>query len=304
MVDGGRKHLVAVRAGDASLHRAWLDQPNHQRSFDLLASYYSAAAFERHRPEEGVTAVFVKGGKWDGLHQSFAITGIDLDRYDYVWLPDDDIATDGASIEQIFALSRAYDLALSQPALTRDSYFSYFPLLQCSAFRLRYTNLVEIMVPCLNRELLRCALPLFADTMTGFGMDYVWCRWRECGPFRSAILDAVAVRHTRPVGLHLKSVAARAGRNEEADLQTRFQLDCRTIPITYAGVTRDGALVKGRYRIAFAMLSSWLADAGEFADPAVARGLAWQAFRRQFVKPLKLSALERPLCGVERQKEG
>jgi hypothetical protein len=294
MNESGRKHLVAVRAGDTSLHAGWLDRPESERSFDLLVSYYSQAAFDRHVPQEGVFAVLVKGGKWDGLYKSFEQLAIDLDRYDYVWLPDDDIATNGAAIEQIFALSRQYGLALSQPALTQDSYYSYFPLLQCRAFRLRYTNLVEIMVPCLDRAMLKRALPLFESTMTGFGLDYVWCRWPDSGPYRSAILDAVAVHHTRPVGKHLKSVVAGHGRNEEAELQARFKIAGRTIPISYAGVTSDGTRIDGRYRMALRMLRSWLGDLERFPDPKVSRKQALQAFRRQFVKPLDLSPLEPP----------
>lgn len=297
MSDSGKKHLVAVRAGDSSLHAAWLDHPYRERSFDCLVSYYSQAAFERHRPEEGVFAVLVKGGKWDGLYTSFEHLALDLDRYDYVWLPDDDIATTGAAIERIFALSRHYSLALSQPALTPDSYYSYFPLLQCAAFRLRYTNLVEIMVPCLDRAMLKRALPLFKTTMTGFGLDYVWCRWPESGPYRSAILDEVAVHHTRPVGKHLKSVVAGHGRNEEAELQARFNIAGRTIPISYAGVTADGTRIDGRYRMALSMLRSWLGDIGRFPDPKLARKQALQTFRRQFVKPLDLSPLEAPRAG-------
>ncbi|MGE6742189.1 hypothetical protein ACQKGC_18105 [Allorhizobium pseudoryzae] len=297
MSDSGKKHLVAVRAGDTSLHAAWLDHPYAERSFDCLVSYYSQAAFERHRPEEGVFAALVKGGKWDGLYRSFQQLALDLDVYDYVWLPDDDIATTGAAIEQIFALSRRYDLALSQPALTQGSYYSYFPLLQCRAFRLRYTNLVEIMVPCLNRAMLKRALPLFENTMTGFGLDYVWCRWPESGPYRSAILDAVAVHHTRPVGKHLKSVVAGHGRDEEAELQARFQIASRTIPISYAGVTADGTPIDGRYRMALSMLRSWLGDIGGFKDPKLARKQALQTFRRQFVKPLDLSPLDPPRAG-------
>lgn len=297
MSDSGKRHLVAVRAGDNSLHAAWLDRPYAERSFDLLVSYYAQAAFDRHVPQDGVTAILVKGGKWDGLYRSFQQLALDLDRYDYVWLPDDDIATNGAAIEQIFALSRQYDLALSQPALTQDSYYSYFPLLQCRAFRLRYTNLVEIMVPCLNRAMLKRALPLFETTMTGFGLDYVWCRWPESGPHRSAILDEVAVHHTRPVGQHLKSVVAGHGRNEEAELQARFQIAGRTIPISYAGVTADGTRIDGRYRMALTMLRSWLADLRRFPDAKRARKQALQAFRRQFVKPLDLSPLEPPRAG-------
>lgn len=289
-----RRNLVVVRAGRTSLHGGWLELPYTERNFDLLVSYYDEDAFNAFQAEDGVRAVLVPGGKWDGLYRT--LTGVDVEAYDYFWLPDDDIAATAADVNAIFDLCSRYGLAVAQPALTHDSYFSHFILNRCPGFRLRYTNFVEIMVPCLSREVLLRALPLFRDTMSGFGLDCIWHRWPESGAFRVAILDAVAVHHTRPVGKVLKSAMAAAGRPsptvEMQRLKERFGLKRAVRPLSFAGILDNGEAVAGRIGMTVRMCRGWWKDRRAFRDPRAAlRGIAKVA-RRNIVKPLDFSILE------------
>lgn len=289
-----RRNLVVVRAGRTSLHARWLELPYAERNYDLLVSYYDEDAFNAFETGDGVAAVLVPGGKWDGLYRT--LTGFDIGSYDYFWLPDDDISATAADVNAIFDLCRGNGLAIAQPALTRDSYFSHFIFSRCPGFRLRYTNYIEIMAPCLRREVLLRALPLFRDTMSGFGLDYIWCRWPESGAFRVAILDAVAVHHTRPVGKVLRATMAASGRPEatveEQRLKERFALEGRTVPISFAGILDNGEPVTGRIRMGIRMCLIWWKDRHAFRDTREAlRGIAKIA-RRQIVKPLELSMLE------------
>ena len=290
-----RPNLVVVRAGERSLHPGWLNRPYEARTFDLVVSYFSEAAYARHRVEPGVSAVLVKGGKWDGLFNT--LTNLpELDRYAYVWLPDDDIASNGETIDRMFDLARTYELAVCQPALTRDSYFSHFIFSQCRAFRVRYVNHVEIMVPCLNRALLKRALPYFEGTMSGFGLDYIWCRWPESGPFRAAILDDIAVHHTRPIGSQLKGAINSAGsraQDEEGLLRARVGLPKgRVVPLAYAGIMTDGKRIDGQVGMGWAMFRSWLSDLRDFRDSPLALKKSLQVLKRQHIKRLGIGQLE------------
>ena len=59
--------------------------------------------------------VVQKGGKYPGLT---ALAASDLvHSYDYIWFPDDDLLIDGRDINRAFALARACNLLLAQPAL-------------------------------------------------------------------------------------------------------------------------------------------------------------------------------------------
>ena len=288
-----RRNLVIVRAGENSLHRGWIDRPCCDRNFDLLVSFYSTEAHARFTPQEGVTAVLVTGGKWDGLYKT--LSTLDLDAYDRIWLPDDDIDTCTDTINTMFVMCDRHGLAVAQPSLSRDSYFSHFIFNRCPSFRLRYTNHIEIMVPCLTTGVLKHALPYFEHTMSGFGLDYIWCRWPEVGAFRAAILDAIEVRHTRPVGKVLRSAMAAHGtlraEDEEARLKQQLDLDGRTVPIAFAGVRKDGQPVTGRLAMTIQMTRDWLADRKSFRDPREAGWGVLKVARRQILKRLDLRDL-------------
>lgn len=286
--------LVVLRAGAKSLHEDWLDTPYEQRSWDLVISYYDEAAFKAHQPRAGVEAVLVKGGKWNGIFKTLNAVP-EHRRYSHVWFPDDDIATDGKTINRIFDEAVTFGLAVCQPALTAQSYFSHFLFMQCAAFRLRYSNYVEIMVPCLRADLLAEALPLFENTMSGYGLDYLWCRLAGGGPYKAAILDAVAVHHTRPVGSSLRGKIAETtggtSEDEERALVANFGDVARPVPLTYAGITDTGEKIDGRFAIARRMFSHYWKNSEAYLDPSLARRKTLQLFKRQLVKSLTLTPL-------------
>lgn len=290
-MQGAKSKLVVVRAGPESLHEGWLSRPAAQRSFDLLVSYYSEEAYRRHQEAEGVSAVLVPGGKWDGLHRTLA--EIDWDgRYSHIWLPDDDIAADGAAIDRLFDLAERHGLALCQPALSRESFYSFFLLNHCAAFRLRYTNLIEVMVPCLSAALLSRVMPWLKDNRTAYGLDYLWCRLPESGAFRAAVLDEVTVTHTRPVGSDLARKMAQTGAHAHDDarfLPVSVDPAQKFIPLAYAGIAAEGTPVTGTRAMGRRMGASWQADLAGFADPVRARKQLAKLRRRHLLRSLDLS---------------
>ena len=237
-----RKNLVVLRAGGRSLHPGWLGE---DRTWDLAISSYAsdqAADFP-----EAELFDFYKGGKWDGVFRFFQQRPELLDRYDYVWLPDDDIETTCADVNRMFALCRDHGLELAQPALTRDSYFWHAVTLRCPLSRIRYTNFVEVMVSVLTTDVLARALPFFEHTKSGWGVDYLWCRLTSDPKRKCAILDEVTVRHTRPVGSVLaKTMQARgeSGAAEQKSLSATMDVDAAR-PVCFRAITRFGFAVRG-----------------------------------------------------------
>jgi hypothetical protein len=251
------RNLIVVRAGDRSLHGAWLEGARAGH-YDLIVSYFGSDTERYRTPEEH--RVDYRGGKWDGLYAVFAGDPGLLERYDYFWFPDDDIETDSATIAEMFRLMALYDLALAQPALTHDSYFSILLCLQSPSFRLRYSDFIEIMVPCLRRDLLKIVLPLFRDTRSGFGLDFVWTRLLPDNSRKAAVLDCVTVRHTRPVGGELHRNIANSGgstADEMKRLMSRFRIK-QPRYMVYAGLTSSGAMVVERWRLALMMGADYL----------------------------------------------
>ena len=190
------RNLVIVRAGDESLHPAWLGNPG-ERNWDLIVNYFG------DKPDlyrgEGIVRIDSKGPKWPALHETISGLGDRLDEYDYIWLPDDDLACDVQTVNKFFEICAALKLELAQPALTLDSYVSYHFTIRNKFFQVRFNNFVEIMAPCFSRDFLKRCLPSFAANMSGWGLDFLWPTWIE-DPAKIAVVDAAAVRHTRPFG--------------------------------------------------------------------------------------------------------
>lgn len=191
------RNLVIVRAGDASLHPLWLSGAS--RDFHIFVSYFGRSAdrwrddadFYEHRP----------GPKWPCLHSLLQDNDWLIDEYDAFWFPDDDLAADADTLNRMFAFFHAHRLSLAQPALTRNSFYTWKSLLQDRDSVLRFTSFVEVMAPLFSRAALKVCWPTFNESRSGWGLDWVWpVLCRNAGEGRLAIIDGAPVRHTRPVG--------------------------------------------------------------------------------------------------------
>ncbi len=287
-----RKNLVVVRAGKNSLHAQWL-RGAENRTWDLIVSLYDPDACFDH--DADIAVVQQRGGKWDGLYALFSQTDL-LSRYDYIWLPDDDIAANPADIDAMFDAMRRYDLDVAQPSLTRDSYFTHFLLMSCPGFTLRYSNFIEVMVPCVKACLLQAVLQDFKHCMSGWGMDYIWCRLSEDGRYKAAILDRIAVRHTRPLGKALRGQMAKIGiapKEEENILRARYNVRGRIRPLIYAAIDKHGRLRQGGARLGLAMARRYLTVYPQFTVQESASWKILQLVRRQVTLKPDLSQLKR-----------
>jgi GR25 family glycosyltransferase involved in LPS biosynthesis len=194
-----RKHLVVVRAGESSLHPAWLEGAG-QRSWDLIVHSYGAEC--PWSDEEGVeviraTGADIVGPKMRAMHSLYERRKSDLLAYDYVCFADDDLAVSLESFNLMFSMCEQFALELAQPALTHDSHMGNWGItMENRSFLLRYTNFVEVMCPVFSRAFLERCAPTFVENMSGYGLDFLWSSWVS-SPWKIAILDACPVKHTR-----------------------------------------------------------------------------------------------------------
>lgn len=141
--------------------------------------------------------------KWRTINA--VLDRIEIDRYDYAIFPDDDLEYPGYFAGRFFDLLDTYDIALAQPALTADSYHTYDISVRCPETILRFTNFVEVMIPCFRRDCLRRLRGTFAHAVSpmGYGFDLHWPYACSAAGFKMAIVDETPVAHRfRPVGKH------------------------------------------------------------------------------------------------------
>jgi len=235
-----RKNLIIAAVGDESVHPGWL--AGDDRSFDLALLYFGdqpgryAHHAEHYMAKKGIKFALlhdVLTGEWARL----------LARYERVWLPDDDIAASPGQINHLFQLSEQYRLAICQPAIGRGD-VSFEALRAAPGYLLRYSRFVEIMCPLFCRESLVRMLPTFNENVSAWGIDWLWASLH--GPDELAVIDAVAVDHTRPLqsgGVHRKLAAIGVNPDlEHRQLMAKHGIDNRRI---HKAMCRGTARLRG-----------------------------------------------------------
>ncbi len=192
-----KRFLIVARVGDKSLHGQWL--LGAEPEFDLFLSYFGDTP-ERFRAD----ATFydaAKGGKWPKIGDLVETYWDLIQTYEAVWFPDDDLLADAASINRLFQLFTGLGLSLAQPALSDNSHYTFAGLLQRPKSFLRYVNFVEVMAPIMSQSALQRLKHTFTQSPSGWGLDSLWPQLLGDSSNRQiAIVDAVSVIHTRPVG--------------------------------------------------------------------------------------------------------
>lgn len=198
-----RRNLVILRANEESIHEQWAaDIDDADRNWDLCISYYGKADGFAQIADAEYTAYQPDDRKFMALHKLLHADS-PFWRYDYFMFPDDDVAMRRSDINRCFELADEYGLDLAQPALTTDhapGYFSHEITRARPGSRLRYTSFVEVMMPVFSRYALQVCLPSFTESHSGWGLDYAWTAMLGFPRNRIAVIDEIAVRHTRAVG--------------------------------------------------------------------------------------------------------
>lgn len=193
-----KPYLALFRAGPKSLHPHAVAALAEQ-NFDYALSWFGDEPPQALGMADGAAFVhLVKGAKWPGLEQTLIAHWDQIQKYRYIWLPDDDLLCDPAQVSRMFSICDELQLELAQPALTRDSYFTHLVTLQHTAYQIRFTNFVEVMAPVFSADMLARIFPTLRGQVSGYGLDGLWPRHSHLG--KVAIIDDTPVKHTRPVG--------------------------------------------------------------------------------------------------------
>jgi hypothetical protein len=217
-----RRCLVILRAGDQSLHTAWLDSDRaDQRLWDLHLSYYGASTNPFPDRPADVTLSFEQGPKYIALAECLERKPAPflraLDSYEWVWLPDDDLLLTQAEINRFLQYVITYNLDLAQPALHERSYIAHAITARHKGALLRFTDFVQTMCPCFSLRALNLCRPHFCENLSGWGLNYLFPKLLGYPPRSIAIVDAVAAVHVfRPGGPNI-DWARRAGRDPRAE---------------------------------------------------------------------------------------
>lgn len=188
-----KKYCVISAIGINSLHREWLKGNN---DFDLHLIIYDSS-YNRFYNDTNYIC-YQNGQKYNLIYNYLQNHSEYLEKYEYFFLPDDDILIDGDNILELFESMKSNSLHIAQPALT-NSYFTYEHTLKKKFTKLRYTNFVEMMAPCFSQVAIKQTLFTFNENPSGWGIEFHWPKIIGFTGNEMAVLDHIIAIHTRPV---------------------------------------------------------------------------------------------------------
>ncbi|RFM30174.1 DUF707 domain-containing protein [Deminuibacter soli] len=196
-----RNIIIAPCGNKSYLFRdSWLKHPE-KRAFDVCLMFYHE---QINAPEKyaGIDFFYhLKDFKYFMIHE--LLTRIHpewLQQYDYFYFLDDDIEIDTLQINQLFALSRAFNSSISQASLSRDSFCSWPMFKQKRDSFCRYVGQIEVMSPLFSAQALQTCMPSFTGNRSSWGVDSVWSKLLGYPEDKLVVFDTVTMKHTLPVG--------------------------------------------------------------------------------------------------------
>lgn len=244
---GAAQSLAIVRVGKRTFHKSWAGEGRSDLPWDLAVSTYEQV------PDELLSGArymhHVVGGKWSGIFDFFRKNPELLDRYEYFWVPDDDIKAAPEDVTRLFERVRQFGLELAQPSLSLDSLHYHHITLNNDVFAMRRTNFVELMVPVFHRDLLKKLLHMFEGNWAGLGLDMLWPNFTSDPATSVGIIDDVVVGHHGPLGTFLYRKMRSAGIIPMVEYRKnakRFNIKPR-LPFAHGGIRTDGTVMDNRF---------------------------------------------------------
>jgi hypothetical protein len=187
-----KKNCIIAAVGKESLHRQWLDINDSE--VDLHLIIYDDS-FEKYKSDTPFIKI-AKGNKFQLIYAY--LTDEIINRYDYFYMPDDDISIDQVNVKRLFKEMKRYGLSIGQPAIS-NQYYTFPHTSFKKGSKIRFTSFVEIMQPCFSKSALEMVKSTFAESISGWGIDFHWGILVDYEKYNMGILDCVRSEHTRPI---------------------------------------------------------------------------------------------------------
>jgi len=200
---GVRRDLAA--APPANVLLAAIRVPGREAALDRVLA--ALAATTRHRVTLAV-AEMAPVGKFANINR--ALAGHDPAGYDWLLIADDDIAVPDGFLDLLLYFAARCDFKLAQPAHRFLSFASFAVTERHWGALVRRSGFVEIgPVTLLHRDTFADLLP-FPELRWAWGLDIWWADLARRRGWALGVVDAVPIRHLRPIGTAYDTDAARA----------------------------------------------------------------------------------------------
>ena len=225
-----KEFLIISPCGKDSIFTEWLSS---ESNFDLVLLYYDddLITFEKFK-EINEWTFKLKGEKWFLIKEFISQNFEFVSNYSYIWFPDDDISISPKKINELFEISKYYELWISQPSLLDNC--SYNITKKHPSSYLRFTNYVEIMAPVIKSDIIGKIIHTFDINKSGWGIEFIWYQLLGQPKDKFAVIDRIVVNHLRPLFSNYSSERfSIKPENEFKLLIDKYSINTNKINISY-----------------------------------------------------------------------
>jgi hypothetical protein len=175
------KNFVFSSVGDNThFDSLWI---NNNMDYDLYVIYYGSdeTIYEKYKLK--VTYIEKrKGSKFQNFKYFYVNNSNIIDKYDRFFILDDDIIFNVNDINNMFRISRKYNLDICGPSFSKKGKISHkYINTHKPNILLQYTNFVEVNTPLFNKKSLTSLMKILDYSLIGWGIDmlYIQCNGLE-----------------------------------------------------------------------------------------------------------------------------
>ena len=167
------KNFVFSSVGDnTSFHSLWT---GNNQNYDIYVIYYGNNDIIFNEYKTKVTFIEKrKGSKFQNFKYFYDNYYDIISKYDRFFILDDDIIFNVNDINDMFKLSRKYNLDICAPSFSHHSKICHPVTRHRSNVLLAYTNFVEVNTPLFNFSALKKLMEKLDYSLIGYGIDYLY----------------------------------------------------------------------------------------------------------------------------------
>ena len=175
----------------------WLNERSI-KTFDLCVCYFGDSDQMQDKLSAQCSYFFAhKGSKFQNFHWVYTNYRSIIDRYDRVFIVDDDIIISTRDINKLFEYQIMYDTWILQPSFLPASKISHPITRQVPGSDHRFTNFVEVNVPLFSKYAIDKCMEIYDPVLTGYGIDLLFIWYLGYRPDKYMIVDSIGCINPR-----------------------------------------------------------------------------------------------------------
>ncbi len=176
------RNMIFTSAGDNTNFVKWWCSSKEIKEYDVYVFYYGKSD-ENFKVYESHVKHIEKseGSKFQNFYKFWTQYPDIINNYDRFFILDDDIEITCEDINEMFKLSKEYNLEICGPSFSKDSHVSHPITRHKDGIVLSYTNFVEVNVPLFSRKALDNLMKWYDPVLIGWGIDvlYIWANGKD-----------------------------------------------------------------------------------------------------------------------------